>query len=648
MNSHAKFHFVAAHGVLKFVAREPHSDASSEQANPLASPADGPGQHAYETRLDYDTGMSHRSSGQTVTEITDAQVRQQLDRILNSKTFQHVQRLKRFVSFVVLETKAGRGDQLKEFVVGVQVFDKEASFDPRNDPIVRVQARRLRTRLSTYYAEEGQNDELLIELPKGGYAAVFKRRDTPSLRKYVPATLARRNTVVVMPFADLSAAHDLDYFCQGISEEIIQTLSKLETSRVVARDLSQLSADSQTLGESGQRAGVIVTGSVRKSGDDLRVTAQIVDGVNGNYVWSETFDRKNKNIFAVQEELAQAVLKRLQTSLTRPGGHDSSRKPTENLAAYNFYLQGRYHLSQRTEEGLRKAIEFFDKVIAEDPRYAQAYSGLADAYELLGHYGVLAPAEVWTKAASNAAWAVLQDENSAEAHTTLAHVKATQDWDWLGAEQEFKRAIELDGHYPTAHHWYAVSCLAPLGRLTEALDEIMLAQALDPISLIIARDIAVVYYYSRDFEAALDQCDHTIELNPHFAPAYWALGLIQEQMSDFDESLAAFQRAIQLTPNSPRMRAGLARSLAMSGKHKDAQQILKELQTLSEKRYVSPFELASVHFALGQEDVGFEWLKKAFQDRCFELISINVDPRFDSIKSDPRFIPLHRQMGLHA
>ena len=205
-----------------------------------------------------------------LTEITDAQVRQQLDRILNSKTFQHVQRLKRFVSFVVLETKAGRGDQLKEFVVGVQVFDKEASFDPRNDPIVRVQARRLRTRLSTYYAEEGQNDELVIELPKGGYAAVFKRRETPSsASKQVPAALARRNTVVVMPFADHSAAHDLDYFCQGISEEIIHTLSKLETSRVVARDLSQLSAEAKRSARAVHAAGVIVTGSVRKSGEDL-------------------------------------------------------------------------------------------------------------------------------------------------------------------------------------------------------------------------------------------------------------------------------------------------------------------------------------------------------------------------------------------
>ena len=640
------------------MTREPHFEpaieepqktksAAGESEKAAAASTRAVEPHASEAGLDYHVAMPPRSTGESVTEITEVQVRQQLEKILNSKTFQHVQRLKRFVSFVVLETKAGRGDQLKEFVVGVQVFDKEASFDPRNDPIVRVQARRLRTRLATYYVEEGQNDEILIELPKGGYAAVFRRREAHAARKQVPAALARRNTVVVMPFADHSAGHELDYFCQGISEEIVHALSKLDSLRVVARDLSRL-GESGALGENGSSAGVIVTGSVRKAGDDLRVTAQLVDGANGNYLWSESFDRKNSNVFAIQEEVARAVFKRLQAGLTRAGGGEKFKNPTENLAAYNFYLQGRYHLSQRTEEGLRKAIEFFDKVIAEDPRYAEAYSGLADAYELLGHYGVLAPAAVWTKAASNAAWAVLQDENSAEAHTSLAHVKATQDWDWLGAEQEFKRAIELNPRYPTAHHWYAASYLAPLGRLAQALEEVLLAQALDPISLIIARDVAVIYYYGRDFEAALDQCDHTIELNPHFAPAYWTLGLIQEQMGDFEESLAAFQRAIQLTPNSPRMRAGLARSLAMSGKNKEAQQILQELQGLSEKRYVSPFELASVHFALGQRDVGFEWLKKAFQDRCFELISINVDPRFDSIKSDPRFTPLHGQMGLHA
>jgi len=607
--------------------------------------------HASEQQLDYSVRMAPHGSATAVSTVTELEVRQQLDRILNSKTFQQVQRLKRFVTFVVLETKDGRGDQLKEFVVGVQVFDKESSFDPRNDPIVRVQARRLRTRLATYYLEEGQNDEILIELPKGGYAAVFKRRGAAAARKPLSAALLRRNTVVVLPFSDHSPAHDLDYFCQGISQEIIHTLAKLEAARVVARDLSQLSAPAvnQPLAEGAlpvATAGTVVTGSVRKSGDDLRVTIQLIDGASGDYLWSESIDRKNENIFAIQEEVAQAVLKRLQAGFAQGGTLDGARRPTENLTAYNLYLQGRYHLSQRTEEGLRKAIEFFDKVIVEDPRYAQAYSGLADAYELLGHYGALAPAEVWTKSASNAAWAVLQNENSAEAHTSLAHVKCTQDWDWLGAEQEFKRALQLDPRYPTAHHWYAVSCLAPMARLNEALDEMLLAQALDPVSLIIARDVAVIHYYKREFEVALDHCDHTIALNPHFAPAYWTLGLIQEQIGDFDESIAAFQRAIQLTPHSPRMRAALSRSFAMCGRHKEAQEILLELQKLSEQRYVSPFELASVNFALGQADVGFDWLKKAFQDRCFELISIKVDPRFDSIKKDPRFASLHRQLGL--
>jgi TolB-like protein/Flp pilus assembly protein TadD len=576
----------------------------------------------------------------------DEQLRQQLERIVGSRAFQPVQGLQRFLSFVVNETKAGRGDRLKEFVVGVEVFDKEPSFDPRKDPIVRVQARRLRTRLAAYYADEGQNDKIFIDLPKGHYAAVFKGREAPLRHKHIPATTARRNTIAVMPFADHSTQRDLDYFCKGIEDEITHVLSKLETTRVTARDSYQFAACENPIGDTGFQPGVIVSGSVRNSGDNLRVTTHIVDGANGNYLWSECFDRKNANIFAIQEEVSHAIFKRLQAGLTRTAGGQTSKNPTESLAAYNFYLQGRYHLSQRTEEGLRKAINFFDRVIVEDPRYAQGYSGLADAYELLGHYGVLAPADVWAKAASNAACAVVQDHDSAEAHTSLAHVKATQDWDWLGAEQGFKLAIELDSSYATAHHWYAVVCLAPLGRLSEALHEITLAQALDPVSLIIARDVAMIRYYTRDFEAALDQCDRTIELNPHFALAYCALGLIQEQIGDFEESLAAFKRAIQLTPASPRVHAGLARSLAMSGKRKEAQQILKDMHRLSEKQYVSPFELASVRFALGQSDIGFDWLKKAFRDRCFELISINVDPRFDSIKLDPRFTALHSQMKL--
>jgi TolB-like protein/Flp pilus assembly protein TadD len=581
--------------------------------------------------------MTSQGSPPELAKDSDEKALGQLNRILSSKAFRQADRLKRFLSFVVGETLSGRSDRLKEFAVGVEVFGKDTSFDPRNDPIVRVQARRLRAQLSRYYREEGQEDELVIEMPKGGYAPIFRPlKSAPPKRPNLPALLSR-NTVLVLPFADHSPGGDQKYFCEGLSQEIIHMLAGMDAIRLVA---------SSQEASSRQNAAIIVNGSVRLAGSDVGITAHLIDTAGDCYLWSGSIDRKLENLFALQEEVARTIAEQLTVQLAGGQSARGSRRPTENLAAYNLYLQGRYHLNQRTEEGLRKAVEFFDKAIVEDAQYAHAYSGLADAYSLLGHYGVLAPAEVWTKTASNAAWAVLQDEHSAEAHTSLAHVKSTQDWDWLGAEREFQRALSLDARYPTAHHWYAVSCLAPMGRLEEARDEMSLAQELDPVSSIIARDLARVHYYRQDFEAALDQCDHTIELNPHFSPAYWILGLVQEQRGEFEESIAAFQRAIQISPRSPIMQAALGRTFALSGKRQDALRILEELHKLAEKRYVSPFELASLHFALGQSGEGFEWLSKAFQDRCFELISLRVDPRWQSLKSDPQFHQLFSRLGL--
>lgn len=571
----------------------------------------------------------------------------QLHRILASKAFRQADRLKRFLTFIVEETIAGRGERLKEFVVGVEVFGKDDSFDPRNDPIVRVQARRLRAQLARYYREEAPDGELVIDLPKGGYSPIFKSSKTASLRRSTSPALVSRNTVAVLQFADHSAAGDQHYFCQGLTQEIIHTLTGTEAIRLVAWNDSVGGAQIATREVAEHlNAALIITGSVRKASSEARIIINLIDAASGCYLWSGSIDRTLDNIFAVQEEVARIVAERLNCELIGGTQYGSVRHRTENLAAYNLYVQGRYHLNQRTEESLGKAVEFFEKAIVEDAQYAQAYSGLSDAYGLLGHYGVLAPAEVWTKTASNAAWAVLQDENSAEAHTSLAHVKSTQDWDWLGGEREFQRALALDPRYPTAHHWYAMSCLAPMGRLEQACEEMLLAQALDPISSIIGRDLARIYYYKQDWEAALEQCDRAIELNPHFYPAYWILGLVQEQRGEFDESAAAFQRAIQLSPRSPLVHAALGRTLALSGKTSEALRILEELKDLARKRYVSPFELASLHFALGQADEGFEWLAKAFQDRCFEVISLRVDPRWESLRGNPRFHKLFDQLGL--
>ncbi|HMD35740.1 MAG TPA: tetratricopeptide repeat protein [Vicinamibacterales bacterium] len=569
--------------------------------------------------------------------LPEKDVRQQLDRILGSPTFQQVDRLKRFLTFVTLEAVAGRSDQLKEYVIGVQVFSKEQSFDPRTDPIVRVQARRLRARLVRYYREEGQNDEIVIELPKGGYAPTFKRRAAGGMpRRSLGATLVSRNTVSVLPFADHSANGDLDYFCRGLRQEIVDSLAKVEGLRVLAWDASDPRSSD---------AAMIVAGSVRAAGRTTRISIQLIDGATGCYLWSESLNTNLDDPLTAQENAARTIVGRLQSEVANEGGV-GRRRPTENLAAHNLYLQGRYYLNQRTEEALRKAVDFFEKAIVEDAQYALAYSGLSDAFSLLGHYGVFGPADVWTKTTSSAASAVMLDGNSVEAHTSLAHVKSTQDWDWSGAEREFQRAISLDPRYPTAHHWYAMSCLAPMGRLDEALDEMLLAQSLDPVSSIIVRDVAVIHFYRRDFDAALDQCDHTIELNPHFSLAYLTLGFIQEQRKDFDESAAAFQRAIHLSPQTPRMHAALARTLALSGKRKAALEILRKLEALAKGRYVSPFEFAVIQFALGHTDLGFNWLTKACQDRAFELLTIKVDPRFDPLKDDRRFESVVRQMGL--
>jgi TolB-like protein/Flp pilus assembly protein TadD len=577
-----------------------------------------------------------------VNETSAKKIRAQVDRILNSRSFEGVERLKRFFAFIVNETLEGRGDQLKEFVVGEYAFEKGASFDPRNDPIVRVQARRLRARLARYYLEEGQADETVIELPKGGYVPIFRRREVQQPRRSITAVLISRNSIIVLPYEDNSQDGSLKYLSKGICQEIINSLTRIEGVTVIKAPRADRPDSSQL------NAATIVSGSVQKVGDQIRITSQLLDGASGSYLWSESTDRKaSDNPLEIQETIARAIADKVQTSVAEGGWRTQSRQHPRNLAAYNLYQQGRYHLNQRTEEGLQLAVGFFERVIAEDPQYSQAYAGLADSYELLGHYGVIAPVEVWTKAPSNAGTAVLLDDSSVEAHTALAHVKSTQDWDWRGAELEFRRAIQLDPRNSTAHHWYAMSCLAPMGRLDEALEEMQLASALDPISAIISRDLAVVHYYRREFDIALEQIDHTIALNPHFSPAYWTLGLIQEQLGDLDESTAAFKRAIQLSPQSPRMKGALGRIYALSGKPKEAQRILKELLDLQNERYISPFEIASIHFALSQQEQGFDWLKKAFKDRCFELVAIKVDPRFDSLKNNTTFMDLASQLGLN-
>jgi TolB-like protein/tetratricopeptide (TPR) repeat protein len=592
--------------------------------------------------------MTKKHSASALGSGWEQAVRQQLDRILAGATFQQVDRLRRFLSFVVLESIAGRQDELKEYVVGIQVFGKEASFDPRSDPVVRVQARRLRARLVRYYAEEGQGDEILVELPKGGYAPVFSRREAGTARRHSLSTaIVNRNTACVLAFADHSPSGDLAYFCRGLREEIVHRLAALKNLRVLAWDGSD--TDDRTAGRpGGGEAAVIISGSVRTAGDRVRVTTQFLDGASGCYLWSASIDGLIAEMFETQERVAATVADRLGSELVELSSPSRHRPGTANLAAYNLYLQGRYHLSQRNEEGLRKAVEFFERSLVEDAQYGLAHSGLSDAYSLLAHYGVLGGTEVWTKVAATAASAVMLDPNSAEAHTSLAHAKATQDWDWQGAEQAFRRAISLDPRYATAPHWYSATVLVPTGRIDEAISRMHVAQSLDPVSVIIARDLSLMYYYKRDFDSALERCDNAIELNPHFSPAYLTLAFIQEQRNEMDESEAALERAVSLAPRSPRSVAALGRLHAITGRRRQAFKALHELQALFNERYVTPFEFASLHFFLGQIDECHEWLVKAVADRSFDLLSIKADPRYDVLRTHPKMAPVVDRVGVMA
>lgn len=562
--------------------------------------------------------------------VSDQAVEEQLARVLASKTFQQVDRLKRFARFIVEETIAGRGSELKEYVIGVQVFGRPESFDPRTDPIVRVQARRLRARLERYYRDEGHDDDVVVDLPKGGYAPTFRPRETTATpRPSAATTLTERQTVTVRPFTDCSTDGSLSALCRSLADETVHQLVTRTRRRVVA--------GAHTAAADGGRddAGLVVEGSVHVAHGAVRVTTLLVDATTRQVLWSSVETGPADAPFELLPAVATAVLARLTPD--GPAVDAAGDTATANLTARNLHLQGRYHLNQRTEDSLLKAAEFFERAIAEDAQYALAYSGLADAHGLLAHYGALGPADVWAKAASNAASAVMLDPRSAEAHTSLAHVHATQDWDWAAAEREYQQSLRLNPRYATAHHWFAMSCLVPTGRLDTALEHVRLAQTLDPVSSIIARDEAVIHLYRRDLERALDGCDHTIELNPHFAPAYLTLGLVQELRQDLDESAAAIRRAADLAPRSPRMRAALARVYALAEKTAEARETLAELLALSTTRYVSPFDVATVHLALGDVEEGLRWLGRAADDRCFELLALAVDPRLDALRGTPAF-----------
>ena len=369
-------------------------------------------------------------------------VRTQLRKILSSSTFARSERLARFLTFTVEQTLGGRGENLKEFVIGVEVFDKNEKYDPRMDPIVRVEARRLREKLRKYYETEGHDDALYIDFPTGAYVPLVKTREAAGVSK--PAATRAENAIAVLPFVNLSSEQENEYFSDGLTEELINALTKVEGLRVVAWSSAfQLKGKARDIRRIAEqlRVRAVLEGSVRRTADRLRITAQLVDTTDGHYLWSETYERAIKDVFSIQDEISSAIVGALRIKLTGSAGRSLITRYTENLQAYHLYLKGRFYWNKRTEEDFYKALGFFEQAIQIDPNYAPAYAGMADSYIMLGEHGSVPALSIMRKARATASRALEIDPSLAEAHVSLGSVAGLYEWNWRESEQHFRRAL---------------------------------------------------------------------------------------------------------------------------------------------------------------------------------------------------------------
>jgi DNA-binding winged helix-turn-helix (wHTH) protein/TolB-like protein/Tfp pilus assembly protein PilF len=460
------------------------------------------------------------------------------------------------------------------------------------------------------------------------------------------ATKTNLTSMAILPFRPLVANDRDEYLEMGMVDVLITKLSNIRQLKVrsisTVRKYTDLQQDPVAAGRELQVEAVL-DGSIQRVGDRVRVTVRLLNVQDGTSLWADKFDEPFTNIFALQDSISERVVAALPLNLSGEEKARLSRHDTENTEAYQLYLKGRYFWNKQTEEGFRKGIDYFDQAIGNDPNYALAYAGLSDCYALLSDFGFVSPIEGFPKAKVAATRALAIDEQLAEAHTSLGHVKRDYDWDWPGAEQEFKRAIELNPNYPSAHQWYAVY-LSSLGRHQEAIAEIKRALDLDPLSLPVNTVTARVLYLARQYDEAIEQSRKTIEMDPRFAAAYQNLGRSYEQKRMYAEAVATFQELNKAVPG--RGLAFLARADALAGKTDEAQKILAQLKELSERRYVSSYHVAMIYAGLGDKEQALVWLEKAYQQRVHNMVFLKVEPELDGLRSDPRFADLVRRVGL--
>jgi TolB-like protein/tetratricopeptide (TPR) repeat protein len=454
------------------------------------------------------------------------------------------------------------------------------------------------------------------------------------------------SSIAVLPFEDLSPEKDQEYFCDGMTEEIIDALSKIGGIRVVARTSSfAFKGKQQDIREIGKKLNVaaVLEGSVRKDGNRLRVTAQLNSVADGYHLWSETYERELKDVFTVQDEISRAIVNTLQLKLSGRGIQPNSSP--ENLETYELYLQGRYHWRRWRTEGAEQAIHYFEAAIQKDPRYAPAYAGVAYSYCWLGFFGAVPPTEAMPKARQAAEKALSLDDSLAAAHTALAYVKALYEFDWPGAEREFKRAIELNAGDADAHFGYGIAYLSPQGRLEDTVREMQLARDLDPLSPVQANYLGLAYQFVGRRAEAIAQYKRALELDSNFVEARLHLANAYLDPGRFKDFYAELDRA-QVTWGDSRIEPTRAFGLALEGRKAEALELVHKCEKPATGAFVQSTYIANVYAVLGDKEQMYAWLEKAYADRDGMLVYANKQGCYRPYRSEPRFVALLRKLGL--
>ncbi len=623
--------------------------------------------------------------------------------MLSSETFHGSALHAKFLRYAVEQTLEGHEEDLKEFSIGIEVFGRTASFDPRKDNVVRIQAGRLRSRLAIYYQSEGANDPVRIDFPKGGYSPAFRSNTSPvppsdtalegggvneaaasygvpvlrwKAAPWKPAAAfvvlalaatgagvhfvrsARQanspsvdsSSIAVLPFLNRSDDKEGEIFADGLTDELIDSLGRVPGIHVVGQSSAfQFKDKIVDIRKIGPALSVrtVLEGSVRKYGSRLRITAQLDDTTNGYRLWSESYDRELKDALAIQRDISQAIVGALGVPLAANamrGRLRFSRGAAEvNTEAYEDYLRGRYAWNKQTPESIKNSIGYFEQALALDSTYAAAYAGLAQCYAVLPAFTIISPPEIVPRIEAAAFRALQLDDTLGQAHLDLASAYEFENR-WAEAEKEFQKGLELNPGDEMAHRWYA-TYLMKVGRSEEALAENQKALDLDPVSPYMAQGMGGSLFYARRYDDAIEQYRKALALEPNFGMTHRGLAVAYIQKGMYSQAISELQTSRQLVSDDSSVSGYLGYAYALSGNKAKANEILRGLLSRSRSEPSLALGIARIYVGLGDKGDAFQWLETAI-DHPRPFLLLKVDPLFDPLRSDPRFAGLLRRMNL--